>query len=154
VPLTTAWEKRVLPAGDNVSRLALEDELFGVRAIRHVFRAKPNLTLQGWATLMQPVAVAQLESDPTTWLLTTEILAPRKAAPPKRIHVSPEYVAARHTLTGSLVGEDAALERRRATGTAQTLPNRTAPSVRRATAPTDSRRRWPGVTPQQEAVRA
>ena len=45
------------PGGDNVSRLELEEELFGIRAMRHVFRVKPNMTLQGWVTVLNPVHV-------------------------------------------------------------------------------------------------
>ena len=41
--------------GDNVSRVQLEDELFSIRAMRHVWRFKPNLTMQGWVTLLNPI---------------------------------------------------------------------------------------------------
>ena len=37
----------VRPMADNVSRFDLEDEWFGVRAMRHVYRVKPNLSEQG-----------------------------------------------------------------------------------------------------------
>ena len=47
--------RRVLPAADNVSRMALEEELLAVRAMRHVFRVRPNMTIQGWVTLLNPM---------------------------------------------------------------------------------------------------
>ena len=58
-----------LPMGDNVSRDALEDELFGVRAMRHVFRVKPNISFQGWVTLLNPL---MRPGWPPQWLLTLD----------------------------------------------------------------------------------
>jgi FkbM family methyltransferase len=46
---------KLLPAADNVSRLELEEELLAIRAMRHVFRVKPNMSLQGWVTLLNPM---------------------------------------------------------------------------------------------------
>ena len=46
---------RVLPAADNVSRMVLEEELLAIRAMRHVFRVRPNMTIQGWVTLLNPM---------------------------------------------------------------------------------------------------
>eukprot|EP00315_Gephyrocapsa_oceanica_P001553 CAMPEP_0185313366 /NCGR_PEP_ID=MMETSP1363-20130426/35500_1 /TAXON_ID=38817 /ORGANISM="Gephyrocapsa oceanica, Strain RCC1303" /LENGTH=260 /DNA_ID=CAMNT_0027911273 /DNA_START=50 /DNA_END=832 /DNA_ORIENTATION=- len=43
------------PAGDGVSRFELEEELFGVRAMKHVFRVKRNISEQGWVTVLNPV---------------------------------------------------------------------------------------------------
>lgn len=45
---------RFLPAADNVTRLELEEELFGVRSMKHVFRVKRNIGAQGWATVLNP----------------------------------------------------------------------------------------------------
>lgn len=38
------------PAGDGVSRLKLEDEMWAIRNMRHVFRIRANLSLQAWVT--------------------------------------------------------------------------------------------------------
>ena len=54
-PLRTFHREVLLPAGDNVSRLELEEELWAIRAMRHVYRIKPNLSLQGWVTVLNPV---------------------------------------------------------------------------------------------------
>jgi hypothetical protein len=35
--------------------MALEEELLAVRAMRHVFRVRPNMTIQGWVTLLNPM---------------------------------------------------------------------------------------------------
>ena len=43
------------PMGDGISRRELEEELFGVRAMRHVFRVRPNASMQAWVTLLNPV---------------------------------------------------------------------------------------------------
>ena len=55
------------PMGDNVSRMALEDELFGVRAMKHVFRVKRNIGLQGWVTVLNPVMP---HGYPPQWAMT------------------------------------------------------------------------------------
>ena len=57
------------PLADNVSRTKLEDEWFAVRAMRHVFHIHPNTTVQGWATIMQPVLRC---SYPMQYVLTLE----------------------------------------------------------------------------------
>lgn len=57
------------PLADNVSRTKLEDEWFAVRAMRHVFHIRPNTTVQGWATIMQPVLRC---SYPMQYVLTLE----------------------------------------------------------------------------------
>ena len=54
---------------DNVPRTKLEDEWFAVRAMRHVFHIHPNTTVQGWATIMQPVLRC---SYPMQYVLTLE----------------------------------------------------------------------------------
>ena len=86
----------LVPSGDNVSRMMLEEELFGVRAMRQVFRVRKGLSLQAWTTLMNPIHTRLYEGAPLTWLLTldgdlTEPTLPeadwRKA--------SPEYRAAK-----------------------------------------------------------
>ena len=64
---------RLVPMGDNISRLQLEDEWFGVRNMRHVFHIKPNLTEQGWTTIMQPAIKC---SYPGQYVLTLD--PPRK----------------------------------------------------------------------------
>ena len=40
--------------------------------MRHVFRAKSNLSLQGWATLSNPIHSVGYESAPFSWLLTLD----------------------------------------------------------------------------------
>ena len=84
------------PAGDGVSRLHLEEELFSVRAMRHVFRARPNLSLQAWTTLMQPMQHDGYESAPMQWALTLDgdLTEPTRPGADWR-HVSPEYAAAK-----------------------------------------------------------
>lgn len=57
------------PAGDNVTRLQLEEELFAVRNMRHVFRVKRNISLQGWVTVLNPVLP---HGYPPHLMLTTE----------------------------------------------------------------------------------
>ena len=57
------------PLADNVPRTKLEDEWFAVRAMRHVFHIRPNTTVQGWATIMQPVLRC---SYPMQYVLTLE----------------------------------------------------------------------------------
>jgi SAM-dependent methyltransferase len=70
---------RLVPMGDNISRFALEDEWFGVRALRHVFHIKPNLTEQGWTTVMQPVIRC---SYPGQYVLTLD--PPHRLLPEER----------------------------------------------------------------------
>ncbi|EOD11053.1 hypothetical protein EMIHUDRAFT_104836 [Emiliania huxleyi CCMP1516] len=70
---------RLAPMGDNVSRFELEDEWFGVRAMRHVFHIKPNLTEQGWTTIMQPAIRC---SYPGQYVLTLD--SPRRLLPEER----------------------------------------------------------------------
>ena len=43
-------------SGGNETRDLYEDEMFSIRAMRHVFRVKDNTTLHGWYRLLQPVA--------------------------------------------------------------------------------------------------
>ena len=57
------------PLADNVPRTKLEGEWFAVRAMRHVFHIRPNTTVQGWATIMQPVLRC---SYPMQYVLTLE----------------------------------------------------------------------------------
>ena len=87
------------PAGDNISRVDLEEELFGVRAMRHVYRAKPNLSLQAWSTLMQPIQHHGYESAPTQWVLTLEgdLTEPVNSQIREWHQLSPEYVDAKAT---------------------------------------------------------
>lgn len=63
------------PFADGVSRRDLEEELFSVRAMRHVFRAKPKLSIQHWTTLMQPLQHNGYESAPLQWVLTRDGVA-------------------------------------------------------------------------------
>ena len=67
------------PMGDNISRLDLEDEWFGVRAMRHVFHVRPNLTEQAWTTILQPAVRC---SYPGQYVLTLD--SPRKLLPEER----------------------------------------------------------------------
>ena len=46
---------KLRPGGDNVSRFELEEELFGVRAMKHVYRIKRGIGVQGWVTVLNPV---------------------------------------------------------------------------------------------------
>ena len=57
------------PGADNVSRLDLEVELFSVRAMRHVFRVRPNCSLQCWMTLINPLVPTGYGSH---WALTLD----------------------------------------------------------------------------------
>ena len=79
-----------------MSRLALEEELLAVRAMRHVFRVKPNRTLQAWVTLLNPIA---RNGYPLHWALMLEdgerLLEP--TFPPKRFEAQPEF---EHYLNG------------------------------------------------------
>ena len=80
-----------MPMGDNVSRNQLEEELFSVRAMRHVFRVKRNMSLQGWVTLLNPV---MRRGYPPQWAVTrdgdlTEITYPVQFP-------TPEWEAAVH----------------------------------------------------------
>lgn len=43
------------PGADGVSRLELEEEMFSIRAMRHIFRLRANLSLQGWTTVLNPI---------------------------------------------------------------------------------------------------
>ena len=99
----------LLPMGDNVSRLELEDEWFGVRAMRHVFRIKPGTTEQGWMTILQPVIRC---SYPGQYVLTLdtedELLPPMKKPSPGGFR-SPErqHWKQRHGAPGSPTPLDA-----------------------------------------------
>ena len=76
--------------GDNVTRLELEDELWAVRAMRHVYRIKPNLSLQGWVTVLNPVLRG---GYPSQWALTTEGGLTEPTFPSVGYKGSPEYRA-------------------------------------------------------------
>ena len=67
-----------------------------MRAMRHVFRARPNLSLQAWTTLMQPMQHDGYESAPMQWALTLDgdLTEPTRPGTDWR-HVSPEYAAAK-----------------------------------------------------------
>jgi hypothetical protein len=93
--LTTPQERAAVPGQDGIPRTALEDELFGVRAIRHAFRAKPRLSLQAWTTLLQPITHEGYNSDPATWLMTLEGDLTTRTTMPHMSTVSPEHRAAR-----------------------------------------------------------
>ena len=56
-------------SGGNETRDLYEDEMFSIRAMRHVFRVKDNTTLHGWYRLLQPVA---RRGWPPQWLFTTD----------------------------------------------------------------------------------
>ena len=45
----------LIPAGDGISRLQLEEELWAVRGMRHTFRMRANLSVQGWVTVLNPI---------------------------------------------------------------------------------------------------
>ena len=82
------------PMGDGVSRRQLEEELFGVRAMRHVFRVLPNVSLQGWVSLLNPVL---RPGFPPQWLITLDgdLTEPAGPAPLKQpMSAPPEERAA------------------------------------------------------------
>jgi hypothetical protein len=83
--------------GDNVSRFELEDEWWAVRAMRHVFRVKPNASQQAWTTLLMPVLPC---SYPSQWVLTLdsedELLPRQKQSAPGKTE-SPEFKHAQAT---------------------------------------------------------
>ncbi len=77
--------------GDNVSRFELEDEWFSLRAMRHVFRVKPNASQQAWTTLLMPVLRC---GYPAQWVLTLdteEELLPREKGAGPGATDSPEF---------------------------------------------------------------
>ena len=84
-------ERRMRPFGDNISRLDLEEELFGVRGMKHVFRAKPNLSLQAWTTLLNPVHRPSFETAPTQWVITRLGDLTERTYPPTFRTTAPEY---------------------------------------------------------------
>ena len=53
----------------NQTRDAFEDEMFGIRGMRHAFRVKANTSLHGWYRLLQPVS---FRGYPPMWLLTLD----------------------------------------------------------------------------------
>ena len=89
------------PMGDNVSRLDLEEEWFGVRAMRHVYRVKPGATAQGWTTILQPVIRCSYPAQYVFTLDTEEELLPPKKKPAPGFHRSPEW---QHTSAGRQSG--------------------------------------------------
>jgi hypothetical protein len=76
-------------------RASLEDEVLSLRAVRHAFRARPGLSLQQWADLLQPIQNAGYASHPFSWLLTSQPLTPSVGSMPKFMRLSPEYKAAK-----------------------------------------------------------
>jgi len=88
--LRTFHTEALLPAGDNVTRLELEDELWAIRAMRHVYRIKPNLSLQGWVTVLNPVLRG---GYPSQWALTIEGGLTEPTFPSVGYKGSPEYRA-------------------------------------------------------------
>ena len=80
------------PAGDGVGRLQLEDELLAIRHMRHVYRAKANLSVQAWTTLLNPL---QAKGWPPSWAMTRHELlgAPRRMH--REISGFPEVLACR-----------------------------------------------------------
>ena len=70
--------------------MRLEDELFGIRAMRHVFRLKRNLSLQAWVTVLNPLMA---RGYPPQLLLTLERDLTEPTYPP--IAATPESEEAR-----------------------------------------------------------
>ena len=54
---------------ESVTREDVEEELFSIRAMRHVFRVKRNASLDEWTRLLQPI---QARGFPAHWLLTSD----------------------------------------------------------------------------------
>ena len=76
------------PAGDGVSRLQLEDELWSIRAMRHVFRLKANLSLQSWVTVLNPILP---HGWPPQWAMTLDPhVLETPSAVPRHLTNSPE----------------------------------------------------------------
>ena len=80
------------PAEGGRTRLELEEELFGVRAMRHVFRLRgpplaPPLTLQEWATVLNPILK---HGFPTQWAITRDRRLTEPAAESRYAVSSPE----------------------------------------------------------------
>ena len=86
----------MVPVGDNVSRFDLEDEWFGVRAMRHVFRVKPGMTAQGWTTILQPVIRCSYPGQYVLTLDTEDQLLPAKKPMAAGASGSPERWHAAH----------------------------------------------------------
>lgn len=80
---------RVLPAADGKSRLELEEELFSIRAMRHVFRVRPQMTLQGWVTLLNPMVYHGYQLHWALMLDGERLLEP--AFPSTRYEKQPEF---------------------------------------------------------------
>ena len=78
------------PLADNVSRTKLEDEWFAVRAMRHVFHIRPNTTVQGWTTIMQPVLKCSYPLQYVLTLETADELLPEVQSLSPGEHDSPE----------------------------------------------------------------
>jgi hypothetical protein len=86
----------MVPVGDNVSRFELEDEWFGVRAMRHVFRVKPGMTAQGWTTILQPVIRCSYPGQYVLTLDTEDQLLPAMKPMAAGASGSPERWHAAH----------------------------------------------------------
>ena len=79
----------------NASRSEFEEELFGIRAMRHVFKVKPNISLQAWMVLQRPMLKTNWGPQ---WIATLDDNLLPKASP-VRVSAgrngSPEYLEAR-----------------------------------------------------------
>ena len=95
VKYTPPRAKGVRPAGDGVTRLQLEDELFAIRSMRHVFRIKRNLSEQAWVTVLNPVLP---HGYPPQLVLTVEPDLTEPTFHPPGTASSPEYRHSRDAL--------------------------------------------------------
>ena len=84
------------PAGDGVTRMQLEEEMFAVRNMRHVYRMKANMTLQGWVTVLNPVMP---RGWPPQWAFALDpVLEPMRQyafgsqAVPERVHARKDAI--------------------------------------------------------------
>ena len=85
---------RYRPLADNVSRLELEEEWMAVRAMRHIFRVRPNTSEQGWATILQPVLKCSYPSQFVLTLEPADTLLPEMPGTSPGERESPERMAA------------------------------------------------------------
>ena len=80
------------PMGDNVSRRELEEEMFAIRGMRHVFRVKRDIGLQGWVTVLNPIMHRGYPPQ-FALTLTPDLLEPTTRHPP--VALTPEASAAK-----------------------------------------------------------
>ena len=83
----------------SLERLHYEEELFGVRGIRHCFRARRNLSLAAWQALARPILSAgshdkHANHRPLLWLATRQPTLEEPSFESQFAGLSPERRAA------------------------------------------------------------